>query len=146
MQAYLIDTSVLVRFLNEDDSLHKEISLAVDRVFGDGGAICFTPQVARETWSVLTRPRDVGGFGLTPSETSRLIDTAHKAFDYVADTSAIYDRWRMLVVSHQVSGKQAHDAYHVAAMLTHGFSRVLTLDQRDFKRYSEITALKPSEV
>src|SRR5438067_13033407 len=79
MQAYLIDTSVLVRFLSEDDSLHKAISMAVDRVFGDGAAICFTPQVARETWSVLTRPRDVGGFGLTPSETSRLIDTAHKA-------------------------------------------------------------------
>ena len=39
-----------------------------------------------------------------------------------------------------------HDAYHVAAMLAHGLGRVLTLDDRDFKRYSEISILHPNDV
>jgi len=59
-------------------------------------------------------------------------------FAFADDVPGIFDQWLALVRSYGVSGKQVHDANHVAAMLTHGMSCVLTLDTRDFARYREI--------
>ena len=49
--------------------------------------------------------------------------------------------WREIIEKHKVSGRQAHEAYHVAAMLAHGLNRVLMLDKRDFERYGEIESV-----
>jgi predicted nucleic acid-binding protein len=51
--------------------------------------------------------------------------------------------WQDLVQRYGVSGKQVHDANHVAAMLEHGISQILTLDKRDFERYTEISVQQP---
>jgi len=117
---------------------------AVEEITSTGAPIYFTPQVVRESWSVLTRPRDVGGYGLTPALANTFIERAHWGFRFASDTPEIYDLWRDLVKTHQVSGRQAHDAYHVAAMIAHGLSRVLTLDVRDFNRYPGIAVLDPA--
>jgi hypothetical protein len=45
-----------------------------------------------------------------------------------------------------VSGKKAHDARLVAAMLAHGLSRLLTFNVSDFARYPGITVLEPAQV
>ena len=52
----------------------------------------------------------------------------------------------MLVVNHQVVGKQAHDTRLVAAMLAHGLTDLLTFDVRDFKRFTEITVVNPQDI
>jgi hypothetical protein len=41
---------------------------------------------------------------------------------------------------------QVHDARLVAAMLAHGVPQILTLNPRDFQRYTEITVLHPADV
>jgi len=129
---------VFVRFFVEDDELHPIVAAAVRKAFADGSRICFTPQVAREAWTVFTRPSPVGGYGISLSEAAKYVQQARKVFDFAPDTLEVYERWLDLVQEYRVSGRQAHDANHAAAMITHGLDTVLTLDRRDFGRYTEI--------
>jgi len=52
------------------------------------------------------------------------------------------------VVKHGVLGIQVHDAKLVAGMKAHGITHILTLNNRDFLRYSSsgITSITPDEV
>jgi predicted nucleic acid-binding protein len=45
-----------------------------------------------------------------------------------------------------VSGRQTHDAHLVAVMKVHGVARILTFNLADFRRYSGIQALDPSQL
>ncbi len=54
--------------------------------------------------------------------------------------------WRKIVVAAGVSGIQVHDARMVAAMRVHGIANLLTLNAKDFRRFSGITVLSPDEV
>ena len=47
---------------------------------------------------------------------------------------------------HKVSGKPTHDARIVAAMIVHKIENILTLNPNDFKRFSEIKAVRPKDV
>jgi len=64
-------------------------------------------------------------------------------FTFMDDVPGIFSTWEHLVKKYSVSGKQIHDANHVAAMLTHGISHVLTLDERDFRRYEGLIIVFP---
>ena len=64
-------------------------------------------------------------------------------FTLLDDVPGIFATWQKLVRDRGVSGKQIHDANHVAAMLAHGVSHILTLDERDFRRYHEVTVVFP---
>ena len=44
------------------------------------------------------------------------------------------------------AGVQVHDARLVAAMLVYGILRLLTLNDRDFGRYTAISAVHPRDV
>jgi hypothetical protein len=50
------------------------------------------------------------------------------------------------VAGYQVSGKNAHDARLVAAMLVHGIESILTFNTQDFFRYGEIRVLDVNKV
>ncbi|MGH9800324.1 MAG: type II toxin-antitoxin system VapC family toxin, partial [Blastocatellia bacterium] len=67
---------------------------------------------------------------------------------YLPDTQQVYDEWRRLVIQHSVSGIQVHDAKLAAGMKAHGITHILTLNQRDFLRYSSsgITSITPDDV
>jgi len=133
-----------LRYFVEDDPLQALVERAVDHIFDSGENIYFTPQVARESWAVLTRPKNVGGYAQTSSEASKFIEEAGLAFAFIPDVPDIYTRWIEIVKIHDVAGRQVHDAYHVAAMMTHGLTQILTLDERDFRRYPEITVANPA--
>ena len=51
-----------------------------------------------------------------------------------------------LVVHYAVAGAKVHDARLVAAMLVHGVPSILTLNDRDFARYSEVSAVHPRAI
>lgn len=61
-------------------------------------------------------------------------------------TLAIHQEWRRLIVTHSVSGVRVHDARLVAAMRVFGVKRILTFNERDFARYSDIEAIHPSSI
>lgn len=145
-ESWFIDTSALLRYFIEDDPHQPVVKSVVDRLFDNGQALAYTPQVVREIWAVLTRPKEVGGYGHTPSDASLFVGEVEKNFILLPDVPQIHANWLNLVTTHNVSGRQVHDANHVAAMMTHGLSHVLTLDDRDFKRYSAITVVHPADL
>jgi hypothetical protein len=49
-------------------------------------------------------------------------------------------------VQYQVSGKQAHDARLVGAMLVHKLTHLLTFNDGDFKRFTDITVVNPQTI
>ncbi len=69
-----------------------------------------------EFWNACTRPADRNGYGLTPQETDRRARLFEAKLRLVPDSLAIHQEWRKLLVVHNVSGIQVHDAHLVAAM------------------------------
>jgi predicted nucleic acid-binding protein len=62
------------------------------------------------------------------------------------DSLAVHEEWRKLLVTHSVSGVQVHDARLVAAMRVDNVNRILTFNDKDFARYTDIQAIHPRSV
>ena len=59
------------------------------------------------------------------------------------DNEDVYYEWRRLVLRHSVLGVKVYDARLVAAMVVHKVARLLTLNDKDFRRYGSIVAVHP---
>jgi predicted nucleic acid-binding protein len=66
-------------------------------------------------------------------------------FRLLEGKSGVAGAWEMLVGTHLVSGKQAHDAHLVAVMLVYAVTDILTFNIADFRRYPGITVLDPAQ-
>jgi predicted nucleic acid-binding protein len=142
----LLDTNIPLRLSQPEHPLCAVAQSAVNRLLSRGETLYLTPQNLIEFWNVATRPANVNGLGLSPTDADLKVSGLESIFDLAPDTPAVYTTWRKLVVAHQVSGVQVHDARLVAVMQVHGLTHLLTFDVEDFKRYSEITVLHPSDV
>ena len=87
-----------------------------------------------------------GGYGLSIEDTARRLRLIERLIQVRPDSDEVFREWKRLVVAHSVKGVKAHDARLVAAMIIHGIAQVVTANPADFKRYSEITAIMPSDV
>jgi predicted nucleic acid-binding protein len=122
---------------------------AVDAVAAlrlQGEELCVVPQNLYEFWAVCTRPAAQNGLGLAVAAARGEMTRLMGLFVLREDTPAIFREWERLVVAHQVSGKNAHDARLVAAMAVHGISRLLTFNAGDFQRYPGIVVVTPQQV
>lgn len=54
------------------------------------------------------------------------------------------DEWERLVAADHCHGRISHDARLVAAMNTHGITRLLTLNASDFARFPDLTLIDPT--
>ncbi|MBI3209572.1 MAG: PIN domain nuclease [Candidatus Solibacter usitatus] len=108
--------------------------------------MCYTTQTLGEFWNVCTRPLVNNGFGLSVNETDSIAVEFEKEFDFLADGRDVHDRWRALLVEHNVSGTKVHDARLAASMYIHGVDQILTLNVRDFKRFPGLVVLHPTDV
>ena len=142
----LIDTNVLLRLAEAEDREYPIVRRAVDALLDRGDELCFIPQNLVEFWNVCTRPARSNGFGLTIGEANTRAQRMESKYTLVHDTERVHIEWRRLVVAYSVSGVQVHDARIVAAMLAHGIPQLLTLNPRDFQRFTEIKVLHPNDV
>jgi predicted nucleic acid-binding protein len=99
-----------------------------------------------EFWAVATRPLANNGLALSITDTVAHVKTFRQTFTLLPDTPDIFSEWERLVETHEVRGRQAHDARLVAAMLAHGVTHLLTFNTDDFKRYNKINAVNPQDV
>jgi predicted nucleic acid-binding protein len=143
---YLVDSNVLLRWVKPDHRDYPRIVLAIDAILRSDGVLCFTSQNVAEFWNACTRPAERNGFGLSPQETDRRTRVFEEKLRLLPDNLAVHIEWRKLLVSHSVSGVQVHDARLVAAMHVHGVKRILTFNNKDFARYTDIEALHPGSV
>ena len=133
---YLVDTNILLRFADRSHSLYPLIRNAIRRLRQDGHKLQITSQNCVEFWNVATRPIEKNGFGLTPSDTEKLLQSIEQLFPVLPDSSSVYREWRRLVVKFSVSGVQVHDARLVASMRVNAIAHILTFNLEDFKRYT----------
>ena len=144
--SYLIDTNVLVRLAQPKNPDQREVRRALRALRRRPGFLGITPQNLIEFWAVATRPASANGLDLTVDETARQIGKLKALFTLLPDSSDIFSEWEGLVLQHQVLGKQAHDARFVAAMNVHKLTHLLTFNTTDFKRFTGITVISPTDV
>jgi predicted nucleic acid-binding protein len=142
----LVDTNILLRLLNPADPEYETVRSAVDAMVARGDQLCFVSQNLVEFWNVCTRPADKNGFGLTGAETDERAKLIESRFLFLPDTDRVHAEWRRLVVACSVAGVQVHDARLAAAMLAHGVTQLLTLNDRDFARYPGISVVHPRDL
>ncbi len=144
--AYLVDSNVLLRWVKPDHSEYPTIVSATDAVLRHDGVLCYTSQNVAEFWNACTRPADRNGYGLSPEETDRRARVFEGKLRLLPDNFAVHEEWRKILVTHNVSGVQVHDARLVAAMRVHGVKLILTFNPKDFTRYGDIEAVHPRSV
>lgn len=144
--ACLLDSNILLRMGKRDDPHHRTISSALHALVARGVRLCYTSQTLGEFWNASTRPLDKNGFGLSISETDRLARVIERDLEFLPDSHPVHDRWRRLLVTHEIKGVQVHDARLAASMYVHGVPQLLTINVRDFVRFSGLSILHPAEV
>jgi predicted nucleic acid-binding protein len=144
--ACLRDSNILLRISKSNDPQHAAISQALHALVGQGVRLCYTSQTLGEFWNASTRPLDKNGFGLSIVETDRLARVIERDFELLPDSREVHDRWRSLLVAHNIQGVQVHDARLAASMYVHGVGQMLTINVRDFRRFEGLRILHPSEL
>jgi len=144
--AYLPDTSVILRLNEPTNPLCKIVEQCLDKLGQNGEALVIVPQILVEFWVVATRPKSVNGLGLTIEEAEKELKNLQSIFTVLPENEQIFDEWKAIVTKYKVSGKVAHDARIVAAMTVHKIENILTLNPNDFKRFTEIKAIRPQDI
>jgi predicted nucleic acid-binding protein len=147
--AYLLDTGVLLRLVDEQDADHALIKRIVGLLGNQGAELHIGTQNIAEFWNVATRPKANNGLQLSPATVLTLfqsaIETICSALPEREDTPNILKR---LLVKHEVVGKQVHDARLVAVMLSWQVESILTLNPRNFRRFEAegISVIEPAAI
>jgi predicted nucleic acid-binding protein len=143
---YLLDSNILIRWVQHKDPSASVVEAALDLLVLSDADPCYTSQNLGEFWNAMTRPVNRNGYGLSPEEADPSAAEFETAFRLLPDTPAVHKEWRRLLVDFRVSGVQVHDARLVAAMHIHGVKRILTLNTKDFARFTDIEAIHPADL
>jgi predicted nucleic acid-binding protein len=144
--ACLLDSNILLRISKSNDPHHALINEALHALVKQGSRLCYTSQALGEFWNASTRPADKNGFGLTVAETNWLARVIERDFEFLPDSKEVHDRWRALLVIHNIQGVQVHDARLAASMYVHRIGQLLTINVRDFRRFDGLRVLHPAEL
>jgi len=100
----------------------------------------------RQLWCVSTRPTEVNGLGYSVAQTGYVVGELIARFSVVSDPVRVFERWRELAARQGVPGHQVQDIRLVALMVESGIRSILTFNDSDFKRFSEVEAVHPTSV
>ncbi len=142
----LVDANIVLRLSDNGSPLHAQARQALEAAHSSGRILHWCAQVMIEYWAVATRPREANGLGLTPDVANANLTDFQDLMGWLPKPPDIGERWRALVVQHQVRGRQVHDARLVALMLAHGVTEILTFNTADFARYGVVTCVSPADL
>ncbi len=126
--------------------MHPQAMGAMNTLLESDELVCLSTQNLIEFWNVCTRPKERNGLGMTIEMTDAELTRLEGVFTVLPESPVIYGEWRRLVKVHRVMGVNVHDTRLVAVMLVHGVTHILTFNTDDFRRFSEIIAVHPSEI
>ena len=115
----LADSNVLLRALQRAHPMSAPAWNAL-RLLRQRNELVFASQNIVEAWVVATRPVNANGLAWSVSRAAAFMTRISSAIPVLAETPALHDEWKRLVVEHRVSGKNAYDARIVAAMRVSG--------------------------
>ncbi|MDW8106647.1 MAG: PIN domain-containing protein [Armatimonadota bacterium] len=142
----LVDTNVVLRWLQPSAPEHPQAVQALLHLVRRGMSLVLSSQSLVEFWNVATRPTNANGLGWTVERAEQALNDLEQQFTVVYETEQVYAEWKQLVATYRVSGRQVFDARLVAFMLAHGILWLLTFNTADFTRYSEIQVAHPAVV
>jgi predicted nucleic acid-binding protein len=144
--ACLIDTGVLLRAFDASFAEYRAIRQAIRTLWIRQEPLVVALQNVAEFWNVSTRPIDKNGFGLSTERTAKRLSYVERICGVVTEDDHSYRIWKGLLTTHAVTGVAVHDARLVSVMLSHGVTTMLTLNERDFRRYNGIIVATPSNL
>jgi predicted nucleic acid-binding protein len=132
----LVDTGILLRAFVPADPDCGTIRSALHQLRRENEDLVTTFQNVAEFWNVSTRPATArGGYGVPVKMVKARVQFIERLGRRVIENDDVYREWKRLVARYDVKGVAVHDARLVATMLVHGIGRVLTGNDRDFRRY-----------
>jgi predicted nucleic acid-binding protein len=147
--AYLLDTGIILRLANPRDMQHNIVFQAMQVLVRGQEELLISTQNCVEFCNVATRPVANNGLGFSPAESLQLLEREIEPICAVVTEKAnIHQELKRLIATYNVIGKQVHDARLVAMMLAWQIESVLTLNDRDFRRFEPegITIVTPAEL
>lgn len=145
LDVWLLDTNILLRMSRREDPYYAAIDRVLRELRDRNARLCFTSQILGEFWNVCTRPLERNGFDLTVFETVRIVRVIEQTFEFLPDNRLVHERWRALLEQHEIKGVQVHDARLAAAMYVHGITQLLSINVRDFQRFTGLSAIHPAD-
>jgi predicted nucleic acid-binding protein len=139
----LLDTNILLRFACTADPAFATVDTAINSLHAGGELFCVVPQNVYEFWATATRPTASNGLGLSVHECQGQVARVKRLFRLLPDLPTLFAEWEALVAAHSCHGRVSYDARLVAAMWTHGVTRLLTTNEADFARFSGLAILDP---
>jgi predicted nucleic acid-binding protein len=143
---FLLDTGILLRLVDTQDPHHGLVQKALETLGNRRDDLYITTQNIAELWNVATRPGASNGLNLPPADISQSFQLAIEPFcTIVTESDMMPTEFRRLLLQYSVVGKQVHDARLVAMMLVWQIESILTLNDRDFRRFAPegITIVTP---
>ena len=132
----LVDTGILLRAFVPGDPQCALIRESLSRLLREKESLVTTSQNIAEFYNVSTRPfNSRGGYGLPTSVVETRVGFLERLCQVLTESQESHKRWKELINRHGVAGVAVHDARLVAIMLTHNVTRILTLNDQDFRRY-----------
>ena len=83
---------------------------------------------------------------LSVAEADRLARVIERDFEFFPDDREAHDRWRSLLVAHQIQGVQVHNARLAAKQVCSWRWQTLTMNSRDFRRFDGLQIRHPVEL
>jgi predicted nucleic acid-binding protein len=134
--AYLLDTGILLRLANKQEPRYALIRGAVGRLVRRQEGLVISTQNVAEFCNVASRPVVNNGLGLPPADALRILALEIEPIcSVLTETDAAYAELKRLIGTYSVAGKQVHDAHLAAIMLAWRIDSILTLNDRDFRRF-----------
>lgn len=134
----LIDSNILVYAINTSSPKNTVSRRYISTYTHE---LCITHQNIFETLRILTHPK---------------FDNKHDTIKAIAAISTIADHVQLLTPQNQtpyialelirrytITSNAIYDAYLVATILSNGVGTIATDNEKDFKRFSEITVINP---
>lgn len=146
MTRIVLDTNVVLRLAEPAHVAHPLVASAIERLREQNMQALVFPQIIYEFWAVATRSVASNSLGMSASKAAPLIDEITRRIPVLRDERGVYERWRELTRSYNVTGVNSHETRIVAAMARHGISKLLTSNASDFARYAEVEVLTPEAV
>ena len=141
--ACLIETGVLLRAFDVSSPECRPIRQTLRRLWTRQERLVVAVQNIAEFWNVLTRPVGSNGYGLSSQFAARRLMLIERGCDVVTENADSYRVWKELLTTHSITGVAVHEARLVSVMLAHGVPSIFTLNERDFRRYTGLSVIRP---
>ena len=146
MNDWLIDTNILIYFINPASPFYGEALRAINELNRRGAALWITAQNIAEFYATLTRSQRQGGLGLACADALREVAFIKQYFGLLEDSPATLPAWEALIAQTRVTGTDCFDIRLAAIMQVYGITNLLTKNVADFAAVPGIIVETPANL